>query len=72
MIEIYLFLGLLFTIFEHRSYDFDFSEFTRKETIIAILQQIVHYTRYILTWPWYIIEDLLIMMDNEGKDEEDG
>ena len=69
-IVLYLILGVFFTIIEHRSYEYDFTGFTNSELVCSVLQQLIHYSRYIFTYPWYLLEDIVVYIDNRILDDE--
>lgn len=66
----YVAIGILYVWLEHNTFEFDFSEFTRKDIIITVLQQVIHYLRVALMWPLYVLEDMLIFYDNHTSDPE--
>lgn len=70
-IYVYFMIGAFFTILEHYSYEFDFSDMSKTKIGLNIMQQLLHYTRYLLTWPLYLLEDLTIMLSNAGMEDED-
>jgi hypothetical protein len=65
----YLIFGLVSVKLEHETFAFDFKDLSRRESIIAVLQQSVHYIRIMLVWPLYVVEDWLIYFDNKGMEE---
>ena len=65
----YLFAGLIWVRIEHTNFDFDFEGLPTHESVIAVLQLIVHYTRGFLVWPLYMVEDFLIYLDNRREEE---
>ena len=67
----YAIAGMIFTIIEHYSYDWDFNGMSRTKIVLNILHQLIHYSRCIIVWPWYLVEDLLIIYDNKTMDEDD-
>ena len=71
LLYLYIIAGIALVICEHNSYDFSSTDSTmkRKALFLNIAQQVIHYSRYILTWPWYVLEDFLVMLDNEDEEE---
>lgn len=68
---VYAVLGALFTIIEHYSYDWDFNGMSGFKITLNILHQLIHYSRCMIVWPWYLIEDALIILDNKYLDDDD-
>ena len=60
----YLIFGLSYVTLEHDMFDFSFEDLSRKESIIAVMQQSLHYIRVMLVFPLYAAEDMLIWFDN--------
>jgi hypothetical protein len=62
---VYLVGGLIWVAIEHFKFNQNYEELdTVGQVAIAFSQQIVHYIRGMLTWPLYVVEDLLIYADN--------
>jgi hypothetical protein len=63
----------MFTINEHNRYEFDFTDLPVFSVVLNIMQQLIHYTRYMLTWPLYVMEDIVVFVDNlhyeDGEDD---
>jgi hypothetical protein len=70
---IYAILGAMFTVIEHNRYEFDCTDMPKLSIVLNIMQQLIHYTRYMVTWPLYMLEDMVILADNlhyeDGEDD---
>ena len=65
-IIVYAILGVIFTAIEHFSHDWSLMEgMSRIKITLNILHQLIHYSRFMIVWPWYLVEDLLIVLDNK-------
>jgi hypothetical protein len=72
LIVVYAICGLIFTIIEHYSYDWnDMEGMSNTKVALNILHQFIHYSRCIIVWPWYLVEDLLIVLDNKMMGDDD-
>jgi len=67
---IYLLIGALYVYFEHKTFDFDFEDMSSFVIFLNILQQITHYLRVLVVWPFYVLEDLILFMLSRCEDEE--
>lgn len=70
---VYVIIGIFFVTLEHRSYDWSMLDnMSPLMVALNILHQIIHYSRFMLVWPWYIVEDLLIILTNRimGNSDE--
>jgi hypothetical protein len=62
---IYITIGVFWAFMEHLMLGYDFEDIDNgTDAAIVISQQVIHYSRVILTWPLYIAEDVLIFLDN--------
>jgi len=71
---LYALCGLLFVTAEHRllNEDVDYEPSTKLK-LLGALQLIVQYTRLLLMWPLYLLEDGIIWLsydDTEGEEDE--
>lgn len=66
---VYVAASIIMTAVEHYSYEFDFEDMTGREVVLTLLQQTLHYTRYFLTWPLYVLEDIVIWVSNREDDD---
>lgn len=75
-ILVYAALGTIFIIVEHNSYDWDFNGMKPSKIILNMVHQLVHYSRCMIVWPWYLVEDFLLYIDNrdfdDSNDDTDG
>ena len=62
---LYSIAGFVWVSIEQKNLNFDFKELSTRESVFAVLQQIVHYLRGFLTWPLYMVEDVLIYLSNQ-------
>jgi hypothetical protein len=63
--------GMLWMITEHYTMDVDLDEMTPRERKFAICQQIVHYARGVFVWPFYLVEDFLLWLENREEINND-
>jgi len=68
---IYLIIGILYVYLEHKTFDFNFEGMSGFVIFLNILQQITHYLRVFVAWPFYMIEDMILFMLNRCEEEED-
>lgn len=69
---LYIIVGIFFVILEHRCYEWsELDDMNLRSRSLNIIQQFIHYSRYVLTWPWYLLEDFVMWLDDieEEKDE---
>ena len=71
---IYLLVGLFFVVLEYKLnivYMVDFKEMNRAEALCVVGAQIAHYLRVWVTFPLYLVEDVLIIASNKVGEEEE-
>jgi hypothetical protein len=68
---IYLLIGALYVYLEHRTFDFDFEGMSGFVIFLNLIQQITHYLRVLVVWPFYVIEDMTLFMLGRLGDEDD-
>ena len=68
---IYFGVGFFFVLLENRLNLVDYEGLTRRQSIYAVLRQSVHFSRFWLTYPWYVAEDFLIILEHRTDPEEE-
>lgn len=67
----YIIVGLIFIIFEHFSFDWNFEGMSAYKAGLNVALQVVHYTRCLIVWPWYVVEDFLVFLSNRDFEDEE-
>ena len=68
----YIIIGIVLVVIEHSRYDWDgLEDMTLALIALNVLQQTIHYSRYLLTWPWYVLEDMVIVAANWIEENEE-
>lgn len=70
IIVLYALAGLFFVVLESRVNPTDYSEMGRLEALCVMGAVMVHYFRLTVTYPSYLLEDVLLWASNRGKGEE--
>ncbi len=69
ILSAYIACGMAYVWAEHRTYEYDYEKMPKLYLSLNIAQQLVHYTRVALTYPLYIVEDMIIYMMNKYFEE---
>lgn len=62
--------GIFYVWLESTCFEYDFSEASKSQMFLVLLQQANHFLRVGLFWPSYLLEDAIIMRLNAGDDDE--